>query len=100
MSVRGLQDNRSLVVSDRSTILHLLACTDAFTIGCGCLLPNITKDRILSIPLEGSLDLINIGWIKLKNTNMTPAMTDYVELLEDSIDSLSHPVFAPLKNEA
>lgn len=31
---------------------------------------------------------------------MTPAMTDYVELLEDSIDSLSHPVFAPLKNEA
>lgn len=100
VSVRGLQDNRSLVVSDRSTILHLLACTDAFTIGCGCLLPDITKDRILSIPLEGSLDLINIGWIKLKNTNMTPAMTDYVELLEDSIDSLSHPVFAPLKNEA
>lgn len=93
VSVHGLQDNRTLVVSDRSTILRLLSCTDAFTIGCGCLLPDITKNRILSIPLEGAFDLINIGWIRLKNSNMTPAMMEYVELLEKSIDFLSHPSF-------
>ncbi|WP_295235848.1 LysR family transcriptional regulator [Veillonella sp.] len=93
ISVHGIQDNRLLVVSDRSTILRLLACTDAYTIGCGCLLPDITEDRILSIPLAGPFDLINIGWIRLKNTNMTPEMLQYVDMLEDSLDTLSHPQY-------
>ncbi len=89
--INGISDDRNLIVSDRSTMLRLIQHTDAYTIGCGCVLPDIVNDEVISIPLAEPIDYINVGWIKLKNIDTTPEMEEYIELLEDCLDDLLYP---------
>lgn len=70
---------------DRATMNNLIANTDAYNIGTGCLMDGIIDDNIISIPIEGFSEKMVVGWIKLKNTNLTPELHAYVKLMEESI---------------
>jgi len=46
---------------------------------------DMVGSSIISVPVEDCIDMMEIGWLKLKNMKMTEEMTLYVQLLEDSL---------------
>lgn len=81
---------RSIVVSNRTTAMNVLAETDAFTTGSGLLVEGVSDERIISIPLAGAAK-IHLGWIKRKSAALTPEMARFVHLLEQSLqDSIRY----------
>ena len=84
--IPDMSNKKLIYVTDRSSLLSMLRNTNSFNIGTGCLLPDIVGDAIISIPVEDCIDMMEIGWLKLKNMKMTQEMTLYVQLLEDSLN--------------
>lgn len=84
--IPDMSNKKLIYVTDRSSLLSMLRNTNSFNIGTGCLLPDIVGDAIISIPVEDCIDMMEIGWLKLKNMKMTQEMTLYVQLLDDSLN--------------
>lgn len=76
---------KTVFVTDRSTMLSIISNTHAYNIGTGCLFSHIVGDQIISLPLRNRIDLMKIGWLKLKNKTMSPPLTEYVNLLTKSL---------------
>ena len=71
-------------VNNRSTMISVLARTDAFTTGSGLLTEGLSNPRVVSIPLAGKTR-IRIGWIVPKNSKLSPQAEQFVGLLEQSV---------------
>ncbi|MEA4892145.1 MAG: LysR family transcriptional regulator [Peptococcaceae bacterium] len=75
---------QAVYVTDRATMNNIISHSLCYNIGTGCLLDGIIEDSIISVPIEGQRDVMNVGWIKLKNSVMSPAMTGFVDMLTSS----------------
>ena len=71
-------------VNNRSTMISVLARTDAFTTGSGLLTEGLSNPRVVSIPLAGKTR-VRIGWIVPKNSKLSPQAEQFVGLLEQSV---------------
>lgn len=76
-------------VRDRATAFNILGNTDCYNIGTGCIIDGIIDDNIISLPLEGYGEKMTVGWIKLKNMEMKPIMSQYIESVKTAL-TLSH----------
>lgn len=75
---------RRIGVNNRSTMMNVLAQTDAFTTGSGLLVENITSQTVVTVPLSGKT-CIRLGWIVPQNTKLSPQTERFVRLLEQSV---------------
>ena len=75
---------RCISVNNRSTMMNVLARTDAFTTGSGLLVENITSQAVVTIPLSGKT-CIRLGWIVPKNSKLSPLAEQFVSYLEQSV---------------
>ena len=75
---------RTISVNNRSTMMNVLARTDAFTTGSGRLVEGITNQAVMTVPLIGKTS-VRIGWIVPKNAKVSPQMEHFVHLLEQAV---------------
>ena len=75
---------RCISVNNRSTMMNVLARTDAFTTGSGLFVENITSQAVVTIPLSGKT-CIRLGWIVPKNSKLSPLAEQFVSYLEQSV---------------
>ena len=75
---------RTISVNNRSTMMNVLARTDAFTTGSGLLVEGITNQAVMTVPLNGKTS-VRIGWIIPKNSKPSPQVEHFVHLLEQSV---------------
>lgn len=81
---------KCISVNNRSTAINVLAATDAFTTGSGLLVENRAYHSIVTVPLEGKT-CIRLGWIRPKNSKLSPPTEKFVRLLEQSVtDSIRY----------
>ena len=83
VSVSGRR--KIVYIRDRAAMLNILSKTDCFNIGTGCIIDGITNSDIVSVPLEGYSDKMTVGWIKLKNKSVSPAVEEYIEQLKAAL---------------
>lgn len=81
--------DKYIYVTDRSTMLSFIKNTNAYNIGSGFLLPSIIDKDIITLPISNITDKMQIGWIKQKNTVLTPEMEEYIKHLSVSIKRCS-----------
>ena len=72
--------DKTIWVTDRATFYNITAHTDAFSIGSGVLPEGYSDERLLSIPLESPYAM-RLGYIKLKDTTLTPVAASFIETL-------------------
>jgi len=72
-------------VRDRATALNIVSNTDSYNIGTGCLIDGIVENQIVSLPLEGYGEKMTVGYIKLKNSEITPEMEAYIEYIKGAL---------------
>lgn len=81
---------KCISVNNRSTAINVLAATDAFTTGSGLLVENRAYHSIVTVPLEGKA-CIRLGWIRPKNSKLSPPTEKFIRLLEQSVaDSIRY----------
>lgn len=81
---------KSIYVTDRSTMLSIIRNTDAYTTGSGCLLPHIISPGIVTIPLRGGDDRMQVGWIRQKGAASPPELEQFIRLMEGSLEKVLH----------
>ncbi|MBR5251193.1 MAG: LysR family transcriptional regulator [Oscillospiraceae bacterium] len=77
--------HRTVYVRDRATTINMLANTDSYNVGTGCIIDGIVDSSITSVPLEGHCERMTVGWIKLKNTDISPIMERYINSIKSAI---------------
>ncbi len=75
---------KRISVNNRSTMMNVLACTDAFTTGSGLLVERSSPSSVVTIPLEGKSG-IQLGWISPQSGKISPQTEQFVALLEQSV---------------
>ena len=75
---------RCISVNSRSTMMNVLAYTDAFTSGSGLLVERCSPEGVVSIPLADRAG-IRLGWIVPQGAKLSPQAEEFVGLLEDSV---------------
>ena len=71
-------------VNSRSTMMNVLAHTDAFTTGSGLLVERCSPASVVTIPLEDKAS-IRLGWIVPRGSKLSPQAEEFVGLLEKSV---------------
>jgi len=79
------QLRQRVFVKDRASTVNIIRHTNAYNIGTGFLLSGIVDDSMTSIPIDDYNDNMHLGWIKLKNSEMTPEIKSYVEYLHEAL---------------
>lgn len=79
-------DNISKLVylKDRGTMNNLLANTDGYNLGTGCIVNNYMDPNIISIPLDES-NLIQIGFVKRKDVFLPEELLLYIDFLTTAL---------------
>lgn len=72
-------------VKDRATTNNLIANTDCYNIGTGCLIDGVISEDIISIPIDGYSEKMTVGWIKLKHAEYCEELQGYVEKLKKAL---------------
>ena len=72
-------------VRDRATAHNIIANTDSYNIGTGCLIDDIVEKEIVSLPLDGYGEKMTVGYIKLKNSDIEPAVETYIEYIKNAL---------------
>lgn len=75
---------KTISVNNRSTVMNVLARTDAFTTGSGLLVESLTSQDVVTVPLAVKT-CVRIGWIVPKNSKSSPQTEQFVDLLEQSV---------------
>lgn len=78
------KSSKRIAVNNRSTMMNILARTDAFTTGSGLLVENLTPWPVVTIPLAGACP-IRLGWIHPKNSKPSDRTEQFAALLEQSV---------------
>ncbi|MNI88722.1 hypothetical protein D3C73_1460490 [compost metagenome] len=63
----------------------LLANTDGYNLGTGCIVPNFMSPNIISIPLDGGYQL-QVGYVKRSDVFLTDEMKVYIDLLLKALE--------------
>lgn len=67
-------------LEDRGDMINLLAHTDGYNLGNGCIVKNYMHSNIISIPLEGG-NLIQVGLVKRKDVFLPEEISVFIDFL-------------------
>lgn len=73
--------NKLLYLKDQGTMNNLLANTDGYNLGTGCIVDNYMNPNIISIPLEES-NLIQVGLVKRNDVFLSEELLVYIDFLK------------------
>lgn len=80
--------NQSVNVLDRATMNNIICNTNSYTIGTGFLIEGIIDQDLISIPVSDINEKMNVGWIKIKNSVLTPETKEFIDLCYKNIQNL------------
>ena len=80
-----IPSKKSIQVSDRATLFNLLIGLNGYTISTGILSEDLNGSNIISVPLEEG-ELITVGWVVNKKTQLSRLAKLYLEELNQIID--------------
>lgn len=83
VDVSGLR--KVVYVRDRATTSNIIATTNCYNVGTGCLIDGIVDSNIVSVPLDGYGERMTVGWIKLKNMELTSVASEYIEHIKNAL---------------
>ena len=83
-----LNHDKSIKVTDKSSIIDLMCGTDAYTISSGMCPAYLRGDEIISIPLDVD-EVIRIGVIAHKDYKLTPLGEQYLEILHRIVGGMT-----------
>jgi DNA-binding transcriptional LysR family regulator len=90
--VPDFRPNKTLYISDLLTSIYLMEGCDAFNIGTGLttelIVPIFRRNMIATVPVHGQ-SLMTIGWIALKNGDLSSLARFFISMLEAYIASRS-----------
>lgn len=76
-----------IYVNDRATAYNVLAHTTALSTGSGLLPKGYCDTRIRAIPLADPVEDMRIGWLKRKDSILSPIVLEFIEILENIIQA-------------
>ena len=76
--------NKLLYLKDQGTMNNLLANTDGYNLGTGCIVDNYMNPNIISIPLEES-NLIQVGLVKRNDVFLSEELLVYIDFLKSAL---------------
>lgn len=68
-------------VNDRASCYNVLVNTNCVSTGSGILPDGYGDDRLISIPIEDAMDMVRLGWVKIKDITLSPVADKYIEIL-------------------
>lgn len=74
--------NKSILISDRATLMNILLKTDAYTIGTGIMPSALNEGKIVSIPFESS-SLYNVGYITKNDRKSTEILEKFISAIKE-----------------
>jgi len=77
--------DRRINVNSRASIMRILSSTDAYTTGSGLLTDIPLSQSVVTLPLAEK-SLVHVGWISPKGSALSALASQYLHLLEQSID--------------
>ena len=79
----GQKFDRLIHISDRATFYSITAHTDCVSTGSGVLPIGFSDERLAAIPLEGSVDTMTLGYIKIKGLPISEYGELFIEILRN-----------------
>ncbi|MBP2655834.1 MAG: LysR substrate binding domain protein [Firmicutes bacterium] len=76
---------RIVFLKDRAAMNNLLANTDGYNIGTGCIVNNYMNPNIIAIPLEDG-NLIQIGFVKRNDVFLPEELIVYIDFLTTALE--------------
>ena len=67
-------------------MLSIIANTEAYNIGTGCLLPSVVGTEVVSVPIADISATMRVGWIKQKNLPLTPELAKYLHYIQVALN--------------
>jgi len=77
--------SKVVYVEDRGTLNSIITSTSAYNIGSGYIIPGVMPDKMISIPLQGVEDVMQIGWICMSGRSPCQDVLRFVQLVEESL---------------
>jgi len=77
--------SKVIYVQDRGTLNSIIVNSDAYNIGSGYLVPEVMPKEIVSIPLHGVEEVMQIGWIHLSGHYPCQDSLRFVQMVEESL---------------
>lgn len=82
--------SQRVYVRDRGTMNEILAYTDCYNVGTGCITPHYMHPNIISIPIQGG-HRIQVGYLKQHEVSLSEDILLYLEDLEEMLkNSVPH----------
>ena len=75
-----------IYVTDRGTMNNLLANTNGYNIGTGCIVPGYMNPNIISIPLHEE-QLLQIGFIRRHDAPLTEELLVYLDFMKKALNN-------------
>lgn len=85
----GQKFDRLIHISDRATFYSITAHTDCVSTGSGVLPDGYSDERLVAIPLIGSVEAMSLGYIKIKGLPMSEYEELFIEILRNITDEFS-----------
>ena len=60
---------------------QVLVNTNCVSTGSGILPDGYGDDRLISIPIEDAMDMMRLGWVKIKDITLSPVADKYIKIL-------------------
>ena len=80
------RSSQSITTNDRAALVNFLCNSSCVSTGSGLLLENISDQRLISIPLEDSMEQMVLGWVKPKSSYLSKDGELFLEILHSVIE--------------
>jgi len=71
---------QAVLVLERASMNNIICNTNSYNIGTGFIAKSVTDKRLTSLPLKDLKDRLIVGWIKLKNIELSPYEREFISL--------------------
>lgn len=88
----GADFNQVVYVSDRATAYNVMAHTNCVSTGSGVLPKGYGDERLVTLPLNDTVDDMRLGYIKLRGIPMSDMGVRFVEILEQIMSEIGERV--------
>ena len=81
--------DRVITVSDRATAYNVIAHTDSVSTGSGVLPDGYGDDRLMTLPLDGAVSEMRLGYIQLQGVPLPATAQQFADILKRILGELN-----------
>ena len=85
----GAEFDRVVSVSDRATAYNVMAHTDCVSTGSGVLPDGYGDDRLMTLPLDGAVPEMRLGYIQLQGVPLPATAQQFADILKRILGELN-----------